>query len=106
MFDYRLRKSLILLLLENSSEILFLAFTTSVISGISNAGVIAVINYAIANLQAFVSDNAQRIYEVKPPQKTVTLKPIPCKVPAMFGEVVPMFANQELPWSITDVKIG
>lgn len=60
---------------------------------------------AIANLQAFVSDNAQRIYGITPPKKSVTLKPIPYKVPAMFGEVVPMFANQELPWSITQVEI-
>ncbi|MGL5942773.1 MAG: dihydroorotase [Waterburya sp.] len=59
---------------------------------------------AIANLQAFVSDNAQRIYGVVPPEKLVTLEPIPYKVPAMYGEVVPMFANQELPWSITQVS--
>jgi dihydroorotase len=59
---------------------------------------------AIANLQAFVSDNAQRIYEVVPPEKLVTLEPIPYKVPAIYGEVVPMFANQKLPWSITQVN--
>jgi dihydroorotase len=59
---------------------------------------------AIANLQAFVSDNAQCIYGVVPPEKLVTLEPIPYKVPAMYGEVVPMFANQELPWSITQIK--
>jgi dihydroorotase len=59
---------------------------------------------AIANLQGFVSDNAQRIYGVVPPEKLVTLEPIPYKVPAMYGEVVPMFANQELPWSITQVS--
>jgi len=60
---------------------------------------------AIANLQTFVSDNAQRIYGVVPPEKLVTLEPVPYKVPAMYGEVVPMFANQELPWSITQVNI-
>lgn len=59
---------------------------------------------AIANLQAFVSNNAQRIYGVVPPEKLVTLEPIPYKVPAMYGEVVPMFANLELPWSITQVN--
>jgi dihydroorotase len=59
---------------------------------------------AIANLQAFVSDNAQRIYGVVPPKKLVTLESIPFKVPAIYGEVVPMFANQELPWSITQVS--
>lgn len=59
---------------------------------------------AIANLQAFVSDNAQRIYQIRPPQKAITLEPIPYKVPAIYGEVVPMFANQELLWSITQVN--
>ncbi len=56
------------------------------------------------NLQAFVSDNAQRIYGVTPPKKSVTLERFPDKVPAMYGDVVPMFANQELPWSITQVS--
>ena len=58
---------------------------------------------AIANLQAFISDNAQRIYNITPPKKSVTLEPIVYKVPNLYGEVVPMFANQELPWSITQV---
>ncbi len=60
---------------------------------------------AIANLQAFVSDNAQRIYNITPPQKSVTLEPLAYKVPNQYGKVVPMFANQELPWSITKVSI-
>ncbi|MGF1589032.1 MAG: dihydroorotase [Pleurocapsa sp.] len=59
---------------------------------------------AIANLQAFVSDNAQQIYQISPPKKAITLEPIPYQVPAMYGEVVPMFANQKLPWSITQVN--
>ena len=58
---------------------------------------------AIDNLQAFVSDNARRIYGVTPPAKSVTLEPIPYRVPAMYGEVVPMFANKELDWSITSI---
>ena len=59
---------------------------------------------ALDNLQAFISDNAQKIYGVIPPQKLIILEPIPNKVPAMYGDVVPMFANQELDWSITSVK--
>ncbi len=59
---------------------------------------------AIANLQAFISDNAQRIYNITPPKKSVTLEPIVYKVPNLYGEVVPMFANRELPWSITQVN--
>ena len=58
---------------------------------------------ATANLQRFVSDNAQKIYGITPPRKSVTLEKIPDKVPAMYGEVVPMFAKRELPWSITQV---
>jgi dihydroorotase len=58
---------------------------------------------AIANLQAFVSDNAQRIYGIQPPPKSVTLTATPFKVPSMYGTVVPMFANQEISWSITQV---
>ncbi len=58
---------------------------------------------AIANLQAFISDNAQRIYDITPPKKSVTLEPIVYKVPNLYGKVVPMFADRELPWSITQV---
>lgn len=58
---------------------------------------------SLDNLQAFVSDNAQRIYGVTPPPKSVTLEPIAEKVPALYGDVVPMFAERELSWSITKV---
>lgn len=58
----------------------------------------------IKNLQKFVSNNAQHIYQITPPKKSVTLKSISSKVPAMYGKVVPMFANQELSWSITHVS--
>ena len=59
---------------------------------------------AIANLQAFVSDNAQNIYNITPPQKSVTLESIPHRVPARYNEVVPMFAEREISWSITRVS--
>ena len=42
---------IIRLLLNSSGKNLVLAIAASFISGISSAGVIAVINYAIANLQ-------------------------------------------------------
>jgi dihydroorotase len=58
---------------------------------------------AISNLQAFVSDNAQRIYGIQPPQKSVTLTDIPFKVPPIYGTVTPMFANREISWSIAQV---
>ena len=59
---------------------------------------------ALENLQAFVSDNACRIYGLTPVQKKVTLTNTPMQVPASyrsFGQqVVPMYAGQELSWSV------
>lgn len=59
---------------------------------------------AIANLQAFVSDNARHIYHIKPPKKIVTLAAKPVTVPAMYGSVTPMFAEREISWSIAEVN--
>lgn len=59
---------------------------------------------ALPNLQAFVSDNAQRIYDIKPPQKSVTLATKPFKVPESYDNVIPMFANQEISWSIVQIS--
>lgn len=58
---------------------------------------------AIENLQAFVSDNAQRIYQINPIEKKVLLEKLTCKVPVNYGNVTPMFAGEELSWSIQDV---
>lgn len=56
------------------------------------------------NLQAFVSDNARRIYGLAPVARTVTLRDTPMQVPSCYksyGEqVVPMFAGETLPWSV------
>ncbi len=60
-------------------------------------------NGALDNLQAFISDNACRIYGVTPPKKTVRLQRSPFVIPAKYGEVVPMWAGQEIPWSVTAV---
>lgn len=59
---------------------------------------------AIGNLQGFVADNAQNIYQITPPKKSVILSKTPHRVPNNYEEVVPMYANQELAWSITQVK--
>jgi dihydroorotase len=56
---------------------------------------------ALDNLQAFVSDNAQRIYGVTPPRTTVALEPIGMTIPVRYGEVVPMWAGRHIDWSIT-----
>ncbi|MFK5882281.1 MAG: dihydroorotase [Sulfurospirillum sp.] len=58
---------------------------------------------SLDNLQAFVSDNARKIYEYEPIEKVVILEKIPFRVPKSYGDVVPMFAAQELSWSIKDV---
>ena len=58
---------------------------------------------ALANLQAFVSDNARRIYNIQPPQKSVTLAAKSFQVPAMYDKVTPMFAESEISWSIVRV---
>ncbi len=52
------------------------------------------------NLQTFVSDNAQRIYGITPPAKEVELIKEPFTVPEKYGTVVPMFAGEELEWSV------
>ena len=58
---------------------------------------------ALANLQAFVSNNAQTIYNYKPPYKEVVLEKTPFQVTHSYGDVVPMFANETLSWSIKHV---
>jgi dihydroorotase len=57
-------------------------------------------HHAINQLQAFISDNACRIYGITPPPKTVTLVPHPWIVPERYGKVVPFYAGRELHWRI------
>jgi dihydroorotase len=56
------------------------------------------------NLQPFVSDNAQIIYGYTPPEKTVVLEKKPFRVPQKYGDVVPMYAGEELAWRIASVR--
>ncbi len=60
-------------------------------------------NASLENLQAFVSGNAQRIYGVTPLSKTVTLEKKSFKVPSDYNGVVPMYADEELAYSIKAV---
>ncbi|MDP3465537.1 MAG: dihydroorotase [Sulfuricurvum sp.] len=55
------------------------------------------------NLQAFVSDNAQRIYGICAEYKEVVLSKRDFVVPEMYGAVVPMRAGETLKWSIERV---
>ena len=61
-------------------------------------------NGALQNLQNFVSGNACRIHGLTPEEKQVTLHDKPMSVPASyrsFGQqVVPMYAGEEIGWSI------
>ncbi len=55
---------------------------------------------ALDKLQAFVSENAQRIYRIQPPARVVTLSKIPWVVPERYGTVVPMQAGETLAWQV------
>ena len=56
------------------------------------------------NLQTFVSDNAQRVYNYTPPQKSVVLEKKAFTVPEKYGDVVPMYADAEIGWCIQSVS--
>ena len=61
-------------------------------------------NASLEQLQAFVSGNAQMIYGIKPPQKTVILEKKTFKIPADYNGVVPIYAEDEILYSIKAVK--
>jgi len=63
-------------------------------------------NASLENLQAFVSGNAQNIYGLTPPKKTIILEKRTFKVPSDYKGVVPMYADEEIAYSIKDVKNG
>ena len=57
----------------------------------------------LENLQAFISGTAQNIYGVKPISKKVVLEKTPFKVPSDYNGVVPMYAGEEIAYSIKEV---
>ena len=61
-------------------------------------------NGALDKLQAFVSGNACRLYNLKPIARTITLHDKPMQIPTSyrsFGQqVVPMYAGEQLAWSV------
>ena len=63
-------------------------------------------NAPVENLQAFISGNAQRIYGVEPLQKTVVLEKKPFTVPSDYNGVVPMYADEEIAYSIKEIIYG
>ncbi len=62
----------------------------------------------VEKLQAFVSDNARRIYNhIKVPTKRVTLEKEPFIVPTKYDNVVPIFATKTINYNIIKIeKIG
>ena len=59
--------------------------------------------HALDNLQAFVSDNAQRIYGIQPPLKTVRFEKTGDVIPEKYGDVVPIYPGQSLAWKIVEI---
>ncbi|MCY3714324.1 MAG: dihydroorotase [Gemmatimonadetes bacterium] len=59
---------------------------------------------ALDRLQAFVSDNARRIYGVAPPAKTVVFEKTGAVIPERYGDVVPMYPGKELDWAVAEVR--
>ncbi|PDV97677.1 dihydroorotase [Candidatus Chloroploca asiatica] len=59
---------------------------------------------ALDQLQAFVSDNARRIYGLEPPTKQVRLAREAWQVPERYGDVVPFAAGETLNWQIVEVR--
>jgi len=57
-------------------------------------------HHALDRLQAFVSDNAQRIYNIQPPARVVELEKTPWIVPERYGSVIPMHAGETLAWQV------
>lgn len=63
-------------------------------------------NAPLENLQAFISGNAQNIYGITPLAKKVVLEKRKFKVPAEYNRVVPMYAGEEIAYSIKDITDG
>ncbi len=57
----------------------------------------------LGNLQAFVSDNAKNIYGIHPPETEVVLEDTAMIVPKKYNDVVPMYAGEQIGWSVKDV---
>jgi dihydroorotase len=58
---------------------------------------------ALENLPDFISGNAHRIYGVTPPAKEVILEKKPFIVPSDYNGVVPMYAGEEIAYSIKEI---
>lgn len=59
---------------------------------------------ALDRLQAFVSNNAKRIYGVAPPDKNVAFEKTGAIIPERYGDVIPMYAGRELDWNVAEAR--
>ena len=57
---------------------------------------------ALDSLQAFVSDNARRVYGLTPPATSIALAERPWQAPERYGDVVPFYAGRTLQWQVTE----
>lgn len=57
-------------------------------------------NASLDNLQRFVSDNAQKIYNIKPIEKNINLEKKDFIVPKSYKSVVPMYAGKTIKYKI------
>lgn len=57
-------------------------------------------NGALDKLQAFVSDNARRVYRLNPPEREVRLVESTWTVPPRYGSIVPFNAGATLRWKL------
>jgi len=60
----------------------------------------------IEKLQAFISGNAKEIYDISPLNKKVVLAKEPFTVPSEYNGVVPMFAKEQIAYTIKEIRIG
>ena len=60
----------------------------------------------LGNLQKFVSDTAQSVYGITPPQKRVILEKKPFTVPQAYNGVVPMYAEESIEYTIKEISNG
>ncbi|MBL0721202.1 MAG: dihydroorotase [Sulfurovum sp.] len=57
-------------------------------------------NASLDNLQKFISDNAQNIYNIKPIEKNIVLEKKDFIVPESYKDVVPMYAGKTIKYNI------
>ena len=63
-------------------------------------------HHALDKLPAFISENAQRIYNITPPAKKIILEKKPFTVSSSYSGVVPMYAGETIEYTIKETIDG